>query len=91
MESNLGYAGGAPASGVRRAGMAAPAAAPAGSGDTLADMEQVLSVAKASASATQNPRTAFNPQISVIGDTVYRSSSIDEDPAAPDGDRKSGV
>lgn len=84
MESNLGYSGGAPASGVRRAGMAAPAAAPAGSGDTLADMEQVLSVAKASASATQNPRTAFNPQISVIGDTVYRSSSIDEDPAAPD-------
>lgn len=80
MESNLGYGDGrAPIAGVTPVQSAAPA-----TGDALADMERSLSAAKMGSGAQQNPRTAFNPQISVTGNITYRNSSIDEDPAAPD-------
>jgi hypothetical protein len=82
MENRLGYSAGQPIAGVKSSG-SVPAAS-GSTGDPLSDLERDLAFAKSSSTPSGNPRTAFNPQISVIGDFVYRGSSLDEDPATPD-------
>jgi hypothetical protein len=84
IEGQLGYRGGQPIGGVAAPAQPRAAPAPAAGADPLAAVERDLAFAKSTPSSLANPRTAFNPQISVIGDFVYRNSNIDEDPAAVD-------
>lgn len=68
-----------PAQAVETALEVAPAAS-----DPLAAAEKEVEALKANQPARTNPRTAFNPEISVIGDFAYNFSSIDDDPGRLD-------
>ncbi|MBI4870315.1 MAG: hypothetical protein HY814_01970 [Candidatus Riflebacteria bacterium] len=62
----------------------ATGASPAG--DPLAAAEKEVAVLEAAQPARANPRTAFNPELSVIGDFAISRSSIDDDPGKRDAD-----
>jgi len=50
--------------------------------DPLAQMEAEIEAMKTP--SRQNARTAYNPQLTVVGDFTYSTSSLDTDPALPD-------
>lgn len=78
MEQSLGMRGGGQAATTTATPIPPPAV------DPLSSLELEVSRIKSTQVPTGNPRTAFNPQVSVISDFVYRASSLDEDPATPD-------
>jgi len=70
---------------VKASGSATRSKAGSADADPLESAEKDVSVAKSSTPPMGNARTAFNPEISVIGDFVYRNSRLPIDiDVAPD-------
>ncbi|MBI4864561.1 MAG: bZIP transcription factor [Candidatus Riflebacteria bacterium] len=89
LEASLGYGssseGRTTAATAQRSGPAPAPPAASTSIDPLATVERDISRIKVTGAGAGNARTAFNPQISVIQDMVYRSSRLPADiEGAPD-------